>query len=89
VKSMYLLASMRINKYFVKVTLFVPLSFYCGCGYCWYGSYTFYSYYHDSSYEFMGRYIILLDFICDPFPYNHEWNWVKRNCRRIIEFMKC
>jgi hypothetical protein len=24
----------------------------------------------------------LLDFICDAFPYNHEWNWVKRNCRR-------
>jgi hypothetical protein len=24
----------------------------------------------------------LFDFICDPFPYNHACNWVKRNFRR-------
>jgi hypothetical protein len=27
---------------------------------------------------------VLLDFTCDPFPNNHEYNWVKRNCRRDV-----
>jgi hypothetical protein len=30
----------------------------------------------------MSLNISFLDFICDAFPYNHECNWVKRNCRR-------
>jgi hypothetical protein len=31
--------------------------------------------------------LILLDFICDLFPYNHERNWVKRNWMRFNALM--